>query len=120
MKVIFGSKKQRDEVAAVKKLTLALVSAECLSNVTWTGKSRTGKKIALKDLKKFHRILIDIMKITNEGYNFDDFKYAMVNHVLKYAYIHGPENKKKKVFVLKQEELVEVEVVTPNMICSNE
>lgn len=95
LKTFFGTKKQRDPIGALRKLVRALISPECLSNFTWTGKTKSGQKEVFKNFKKIHEILIETLCYTDESYDFDSYHYAIVNHVLKYAY-YG-ETKKRKI-----------------------
>lgn len=79
-----------------------LISPECLSNFTWTGKSKKGSKIAFKSFKNIHKVLIETIQAIDERYNADIFKIDMVEHVLKYAY--EPQKKRRKFMEEEKDE----------------
>lgn len=72
-----------------KRVTLALISEECLAQFTWTGKA--GKKGIKKNkfncLKLIHAIIVAALSKLDSSYNLETFKNDMVNHVIKYAYL---------------------------------
>lgn len=73
-----------------------LIIPECLSNFTWTGKSKKGTKIAFKNFKNIQNLLIQTMQSIDDRYTPEIFKIDMVGHVLKYAHEHEPQKKQKK------------------------
>lgn len=96
---IFGTTKQRNIAKAVSKLVDALISPECLSKFTWTGKTSIGKKEKFKDLTKIHDVVFKATKKVDCSLDFSDFKRIMVDSVMKYAHEKDPENKKRKKMV---------------------
>lgn len=73
-----------------------LIIPECLSNFTWTGKSKNGTKIAFKNFKNIQNLLIKTMQSIDDRYTPETFKIDMVGHVLKYAHEHEPQKRQKK------------------------
>lgn len=73
-----------------------LIIPECLSNFTWTGKTKKGTKIAFKNFKNIQKLLIQTMQSIDDRYSSETFKIDMVGHVLKYAHEHEPQKRQKK------------------------
>lgn len=103
---------------AVLKLIDALISPECLSKFTWTGKTTVGKKEKFKDMTNIHKVVFETAKNFDKTFEFDDLKHIIVNGVMKYAHERDPEKKKRKKMsktstaaaVVKQADIVDPQI----------
>lgn len=48
---------------AISKLVDAIISPECLSTFTWTGKTSVGKKEKFKDMSNIHKVVFETVKL---------------------------------------------------------
>lgn len=70
---------------ATKRLFKMLIDERCYDQVSWTGKGPSGRnvKLAFKDQNNIHKVLLEVLCVSDKNYTQENLHEDIVYKILK-------------------------------------